>query len=208
MHHITHIDNFLNIINCGYLYSRNYLINNKCFFEDTANYDIINKRGNNLSIDLNEYIPFHIDYYQKEHEISYNHEVIMRKKPENMIFFIFSQFICEAKNCLFYMYHPVSIYGRYFTSLNEYAQNMRKEYKALKKGIRLDGKPYLDYSDHKVQEFLCSEILIKDCISLNDASYILVYNEDIQDRLRNMLPGGTENELYNKIIVNKEFYRI
>ena len=81
LHHITHIDNLESILKNG-LKSRNELLSNTDIdFEDTADPDIIQKRGI-----LNNYIPFHSDWIQNSHRIPYNYVICNKHGYDNMIF--------------------------------------------------------------------------------------------------------------------------
>lgn len=108
IHHLTHLNNLENILKNG-LMGRNKLKELKCKFTDTAENDIILKRN-----ELNNYIPFHFSFIQKEYGIPYNYVVCKKEKPENMIFLVATIKVNESKILDFLLYHPVSSYSKKF----------------------------------------------------------------------------------------------
>lgn len=106
LHHITHIDNLESILKNG-LKSRNELLSNTDIdFEDTADPDIIQKRGI-----FNNYIPFHSDWIQNSHGIPYNYVICNKHGYDNMIFLYINPEKASKKYLMkYFLYHPISNY--------------------------------------------------------------------------------------------------
>lgn len=109
LHHITHIDNLESILKNG-LKSRNELLSNTDIdFEDTADPDIIQKRGI-----LNNYIPFHSDWIQNSHRIPYNYVICNKHGYDNMIFLYINPEKASKKYLMkYFLYHPLSSYVKF-----------------------------------------------------------------------------------------------
>ena len=164
IHHLTHIKNFESILERGLL-PRNELIKNNMPFDDTANRDIIEKRN-----ELNNYIPFHINWLQKKWGIPYNYKVCIHNKPENIIFLLCNTDELKNYNLRCFLYHPISSFGKEIL-LDNFEEELNFEEKKLIQYGRLD------YTDNRIQQFLMSEILINSNMNLNENWKIIVYSE-------------------------------
>lgn len=194
IHHITHIDNLIGIIENG-LKSRNSLKENEDEYVDTADEGIIEKRDG-----LNNYVPFHIDMLQRDHGIDYNHVVLKKYGKENMIFLI-KKIYRTTDESIYCLYHPTSRYCKdHYKSYPEFNKDFKIEYKNLP---RNGYGP--DYSNKKVQKFFASEILIKDQVEVDDISTIYVYDDEAEERVVDELDS---NDISNiGVVVNPQFYR-
>ncbi|MGL5950698.1 MAG: DarT ssDNA thymidine ADP-ribosyltransferase family protein, partial [Cetobacterium sp.] len=152
MHHLTHIENLEKIIKDGFLKSRNFMDSK---FTDTANQSIINSRSNVNGKNLNNYVPFHWNNFQKDYKIPYNTDVLGRVGCENMIFL--SGKIPEFSTNLYFLFHPTSQYKKEYTDFDKYLEYLTKEHGFLQKEAYLKNPWWeLDFSDNKVKQFLMS----------------------------------------------------
>ena len=168
IHHLTHIDNLESILERG-LISRNQLKQFNIKFNDTADKRIIGERN-----DLNNYIPFHINYLQKKYSMPYNWKVLKNQSSENMIFLNYNIDDFSNNELDFYLYHPISKSQNNAIKINDlmgFKEKLLKEEKKLQNDMG-----YLDFSDNKTQQFLMSEVLIKDRIYLSEKWKIGVFS--------------------------------
>lgn len=197
IHHLTHIENLDSILKNG-LMSRNELKNIGCDYKDTANIEIIEKRGG-----LENNIPFHIDYLQKKYGIPYNWSVLKVNKKENMIFLnCATESLTLNKITLnYFLYHPISKNNHEFKNLDEFIKNLRKEEEKLPK---YNGG--LNYKDREVQQFLMSEILIEDRLNIDFNWKIIVCSEEQSKKVKKILKN---NNIDVEISIDKYnyFYR-
>ena len=190
-HHLTHINNLNNILRTGLL-ARNYLFD---YFEDTANYDIVHKRGK-----LNDYIPFHLNYLQNKYGIPYNYSVCKEYGVDDMIFLSFPVESFKREN-LKYLYHPVSKYRKRYDTGKEFIYAIGIEEKKL-----IEEFEEMKYNENKCKEFLMSEILVHKSMQLDNNCVIYVYSNDTKIRVEEILKN---NKFKIKVIVdeNKKFFR-
>lgn len=202
MHHITHIKNLKSILEDGYLYSRNILKKKSKTFEDTANISIIEARKkvkfNERDIDLNDYIPFHIDLIQTKWGIGYNYEVCNNYGIENLIFILLKE---EKINAKYSLYHPASSYGKIFDDVFNFKEEYKKELHNLPK---LKDKK-LDFGCHKVQQFFKSEILLKDRVKVSEIEKIYVCSLNQKRKVDIILE---EYACDIPVEINWEFYKV
>lgn len=175
MHHITHIDNLENILKFG-LCSRNFLIKNGYSFKDTANLEIISKRG-----ELNNSIPFHINCMQKSHQIPYNYILCEEKGYDNMIFLCVNPKKVKYK-LKYILYHPTSIYAKEYDDLETFKRRYIEELNRLKKEFDFS------YHNNEVKEFRMSEILISEnSVKLDENWKIKIYSEKNRQKIEDLL---------------------
>lgn len=197
IHHITHIDNLDGIIKNGIL-PRKILNKDNKNYKDTADPKIILERE---ALNLNEYIPFHINSIQKKHGIPYKYQVC---KDIGKEFFIvlslnFSNYNQEINKL--YLYHPVSSLGREITNLSDYINKINEEYSKLP----LNENGYKDYRNYKVQEFFMSEVLIKNCVPFDRIDCIYVFKEETEKEVNKILEKYKDLKI--KIEVDSNFFR-
>lgn len=198
IHHITKIENLKKIFLSGWIYSRNKVNN----FSDTADESIIKARNNINEINLNNYVPFHLNYFQERYKIPYNTVVIGNNGKENMVYLIMDNF--SNKKALYYCYHPASIYQKNYQGYELFISNLSENYIRLKaEAKKIHPCWELDYSNNEVKQFLMSELLFYSEISVKDISRIIVYSEDVKKKIEDIF-----EELYkeNSIKVNIEIY--
>ena len=200
IHHLTHIENLGSILEKG-LKPRNELNQNE--FRNTANDEIVNKRGkyqsnndNNKIKNLNNYIPFHINELHKKYRIPYNYAFCKKEGNKNMI--ILS---CKTENLLFkeivyQLYHPVSNYKCEYITNNEekFIKKFKKEERKLKNEYNFD------YSNQRVKEFLMSEILVKGILYLDNKWKIYVYSDEIKNKIENCIGNKKIDVIVNSSI--------
>ncbi|MGL5051078.1 MAG: DarT ssDNA thymidine ADP-ribosyltransferase family protein [Cetobacterium sp.] len=196
MHHLTPIDNLASILSKGIL-ARNSINN----FSDTADPDIIQERKNICGLDLNNFVPFHLDFLQKDHEISYNYIVLRNNGKENMVFIISNpeKLKFSVTNMIYFLYHPASNYAKKFLEWADYSKTTTKEYSILKK--ENEGK--LNYRDNKTQQFLMSEILVPDFFKIKNIEKLIVFGEVSKKRVEKIL------DQYNvdiEVEIDKKFF--
>lgn len=180
IHHITHIDNLDEIIKTGLL-SRNFLNNNKKNYKDTANHEIIEKRNT-----LNNYVPFHINKLETEYGIPYTYQICSnRGKQAFVVLSLNFRNYNQTMNKL-YLYHPVSYFKKEIMDLSEYITKINEEPNKLPKNCY--GK--LDFSNGQVQQFLMSEVLIKDSVPFDRIDSIYVFNEVTEKKVNEILKNN------------------
>ncbi|MGL6130958.1 MAG: DarT ssDNA thymidine ADP-ribosyltransferase family protein [Fusobacteriaceae bacterium] len=196
MHHLTPIDNLASILSKGIL-ARNSVNN----FSDTADPDIIQERKNIGGLDLNNFVPFHLDFLQKDHEISYNHIVLRNNGKENMVFIISTpeKLKCTAINMIYFLYHPASNYAKKFLKWADYSKTTTTEYKTLKK----ENKGKLNYRDNRTQQFLMSEILVPDFFKIKNIEKLIVFGEVPKKRVEKILD---EYNVDIEVEIDKKFF--
>lgn len=201
MHHITHIKNLENILKSKKLIARNFL---KHEFTDTANHGIINSRIRVNDKDLNDYVPFHNDNFQIEYGIPYNYRVCKNNGKSKMIYLIFDSIkvtFSPFNKCLYYIYHPTSNYYKECYSFGEFLEMTNLELNNLPKIF----KNKLDFSSHYVKEYLMSEILVYDYVSLDYLKKIFVYNNETKEKVEELLKKYKYENI--KVYKNSKFYR-
>lgn len=199
MHHLTHIKNLKDILENN-LNARNYTTD----FEDTALEGIIEKRENVDGLNLNNYVPFHLNCMQKKYEISYNHSVIKGKEDE-MIFllFDFKTIENEYKDVLYYVYHPVSVFKIKCCSLKEMFSKIKSEAKKLPK-YSSDRLRYTKQS----QELFMSEILVKQNVSSFFIKQIIVHSEATKKKVKEIFEATSfKSETTVKIDIEYNFFK-
>lgn len=197
MHHITHIQNLDSILSEKYLYSRNILKQKNYSFEDTADQSIIKGRECNRHMkDFNDYVPFHLDFIQKNWGIGYNYVEIEKYGKKSLVYLIFA---IPTENVIYSLFHPLSIYSRILKDKEIFIEDLKKELKYLPK--RADKKP--DFSIDKVQQFFKTEILVKDKIGVEQIREIYVYDGDVKEKVKSIL---SKHNIKTPVIVNTSFF--
>ena len=198
MHHITHINNLESILKNG-LKSRNELLSQESIiFEDTADPDIIRKRES-----LNNYIPFHIDWFQNAHGIPYNYVICNKNGYDNMIFlYIDSKKAKEKYLMKYFFYHPTSNYCTECKNLEDFSKKFKTEKQELEEKLSFD------YNEQQVKEFRMSEFLIlKNTIFLDSDWSIIVYSEESSKKVKKLLEEYKNDYANIKILIKPDFFR-
>lgn len=192
IHHLTHINNLNNILTQG-LKARNFINS----FINTANQSIINGRQTISNYNLNNYVPFHLNYFQEEYGISYNFNVLNTYGRHNMIYLIFD--FEELSTNLYCLYHPTSNFSKVLSSYSDYITKLNSEYASLS----LQGR--LNFTSNQVQQLLMSEILAYKDYPLTHLKEIRVYNSFAQSFVQTIL----NNHNMGHVIVNynNKFFR-
>ena len=193
--HITTLGNFQKILNEGCIKSRN----NLCVGEycDTANKEIVNERG-----DLNNYVPFHIDLFERKWGISYNRRVQIDNSEESYIYLLTTVNKNNFKCCnwLGYVFHPLSHHTPY-TVPEDFLEALKKEtYK------RIDNNWWIDLKWDSVQSLLMSEVLVENSYSLNNIEKVYVRDEKTKTIVSIALNGKGFNIPVEVTTGNKYFY--
>ena len=197
LHHITHIDNLESILKNG-LKSRNELLSNTDIdFEDTADPDIIQKRGI-----LNNYIPFHSDWIQNSHRIPYNYVICNKHGYDNMIFLYINPEKASKKYLMkYFLYHPLSSYVKKYNNLEDFLNSFKLEIEILQKEYNFD------YNIQQVKEFRMSEVLIlKNAIFLDDDWSIIVYSEESFKKVKEIIEKYQNKYSNIKILIRPNFF--
>lgn len=197
MHHITHIKNLDSILSKKYLYSRSLLQQQGFVFEDTADCLIIIGRENNRhKINFNDYVPFHLDKIQETWGIGYNFVEIKKYGKENLVYLIFD---VPTENVIYSLFHPLSSYSVIFHEREKFIENFKKELSCLPQ----KSNKYLDFCDEKVQQFLKTEILIKDKIGIDLIREIYVHNDNVKKAVECIL---NNHNIKISVVVNPNFF--
>lgn len=196
MHHLTHINNLKLILKEG-LKSRNF---NNQDFVDTADSEMIEERKSIYGKDLNEYVPFHLNFLQINHMIGYNYVVLRNNGMTNMVYLILDYPFTEKK-ILCYLHHPASRYAIEYSDLKTFISELFKTYNELK---NKNGNK-LNFKDHQTQQFLKSEILIYKKVSIDKIKEIVVFSKDVEKQIVDLL--RELNITHIKTIVNINFFR-
>ena len=197
MHHITHIDNLESILKNG-LKSRTELLSNTDIdFEDTADPDIIQKRGI-----LNNYIPFHSDWIQNSHRIPYNYVACNNNGYDNIIFLCINPEKASKKYLMkYFLYHPLSSYVKKYNNLEDFLNSFKLEIETLQKEYNFD------YNIQQVKEFRMSEVLIlKNAIFLDDDWSIIVYSEESFKKVKGIIEKYQNKYSNIKILIRPNFF--
>ena len=198
MHHITHIDNLESILKNG-LKSRNELLGKTDIdFKDTADPDIIQKRGI-----LNNYIPFHSDWIQNSHGIPYNFVICNKYGYDNIIFlYINPEKALKKFSMKYFLYHPISNYCIECENFKIFSEKFKLEKQKLIEEYNFN------YSNEKVKEFRMSEfIILENTIFLDDDWSIIVYSEESFRNIKEIIEKY-QNEYSNiKIFIEPDFFR-
>lgn len=194
MHHMTHIENLEGILEKG-LVCRN----NINLFKDTANSGIVEGRGKVSGYDLNDYVPFHLNFFQKKHGIGYNYEVLNRYGRENMLFIVLEILPTEYK-LIYSLYHPTCRFGKILDDFNDFSNRVNNIYVSL-----LGINDRLDYTKEEVQQFLKSEVLVYNNVKVSQIKEIYVYTEVMKKKVEKLLE--MKEIIGIEVIVNPSFYR-
>ena len=197
LHHITHIDNLESILKNG-LKSRNELLGNPDIdFKDTADPDIIQKRGF-----LNNYIPFHSDWIQNSHGIPYNYVACNNNGYDNMIFLCINPEEASKKYLMkYFLYHPLSNYVKEYNNLKDFSNSFKLELETLQKEYNFD------YNIQQVKEFRMSEFIISEnAIFLDDDWSIIVYSEESFRKVKEIIEKYQNKYGNIEILIRPNFF--
>ena len=176
IHHLTHIENLENILKNG-LVSRNYLKKQYFNFTDTAENDIIIKRGY-----FNNYIPFHFTFIQEKYGIPYNYAVCKKENPENIVFLVITTQQEESKYFIFRLYHPVSSYSKVLNNFSNFKTQFDEEIENYKNEMGI-----INFSEQEVKNLFMSEFLLKFTkIPINNRWKIYVYSQSVKDKIEDI----------------------
>ncbi len=195
IHHLTTFDNFKKIINDKIIKNRDSL--NETDFRDTANQDIIEKRGK-----WNKYVPFHIDSLEKEHGIPYNRSVQI-DKPDDYLYIVLdiTEEFFSCYSCKGHVFHPNNSYSYEVDTLISFEEALNSEKRELKKATSR-----FEYSDHKTQEFFMSEVLIPNSVPINLFNKIIVPNNELENKVKSILSSEKLNITVKECVKNSKYF--
>lgn len=192
IHHLTHIDNLESIFKNG-LVSRSKLEREKKKFTDTAETDIIEKRGS-----LNNLIPFHFSFIQEEWGIPYNYSVCKKVESENVVFFEVEVKYSQVPQIKFILQHPVSNNPSCFDDYEEFKLSFDNE---IRKYTDFSG--FINYANQEVKKLFMSEIIFDfNDLKINERWKIYVYSDKVKERVEKILDNYFNEYTRPKVYVD------
>ena len=179
MNHLTTITNLEKIISSKKILSRTN-INGE--FEDTADENIIQERNNIEGMNLNNYVPFHLNEIQFSQGVPYNKSIYDKVEKKDLVI------LCVPKEFgdLFYLYHPKSIYTKQAKNLEEFLE----EFSKIEKKLAPTGR--YNWRDHETKQFFMSEILIYNECPIENISKYIVYDSTAKSNLEKLGIEGSK----------------
>ena len=196
-HHITHIDNFKEMINTKKIIARNFL---EKIPQNWLSDEIKEKYSNINGKNLNEYIPFYVNIIEKYFGIDFNSRIREMFTSEKSIFLVIDENALK-QNSLFYICDPLSTESKEFTSFSKFKEEFWEKFK------RELSPKILNYDKNDELEnpsFLKTEALVYKELDINYIKVIYVFNEENKILIEKWL---SENKLKIKVVVNKIPYR-